>query len=263
MLGFVNDAGTAKRSIGLIENGFKVGIGFNLSFSLLQMLQFLAVIKQNYGMEAKRQKIKTVYNDFFSQPGTSPFLSQMMATYLNLLDWQVSEKTKGGPYSASLVGKPALESLFYCSHTHNWSESQSTTINNPYVFAKQYQISQSQFEWIVLTERGRSQAWCDLDGLFEKKQFMKVSFHMNIPLDKVIFRLFELDAPQAILYKFLSRIEDHQKRLLMARKVGSAKSIVDALVGLKAKQELGLYLENLPKGSPNRFYADSAFDNMK
>lgn len=32
-----------------------------------------------------------------------------------------------------------------------------------------FKISQPQFEWIVLNERSRSQAWRDLEGIFEKK----------------------------------------------------------------------------------------------
>lgn len=85
------------------------------------------------------------------------------------LDFQQKEK-QANPKAFEILDRPALETLYYASSQYKWSDTANNTIaNSPYKLMEVYKISQSQFEWIALNERSRSQAWRDLEGIFEKK----------------------------------------------------------------------------------------------
>lgn len=224
---------------------------------LFQMVQFLAVVS-NGQLKQRRMRIKSIYNDYFSQPGTSPFLSQMVANFLNLMNWQAAEEEAR---KIDLVGESTLYSLFHCSRNHQWTD---TAGGMPVLaFAKQYQVPDGQMEFVILTERASNHSWCDLETVFERKNLLKKAFLMHIPLDRVIQRLHALEAPQATLYFFLNHVPDLGKRLSIARNVNCAKAIIDSYVGLKLKADLMVYKDTLSAGSPERFYADKCIAKFK
>lgn len=49
------------------------------------MLQFYVIVQNTSNFEVKKQKLKKVYSDYFSQPGANVFYSQQVANYINLL----------------------------------------------------------------------------------------------------------------------------------------------------------------------------------
>lgn len=76
------------------------------------------------------------------------------------------------------MDRPVLETLSYVCSQHKWSDAaNATATNSPYKLMEVYKISQSQFEWIALNERSRSQAWRDLEGMFEKKVCAGIKHH--------------------------------------------------------------------------------------
>ncbi len=85
-------------------------------------------------------------------------------------DFQQSEK-QSNPKAFEILDRPVLETLHYASSQYKWSDAatNASAINSPYKLQESFKISQSQFEWITLNERSRSQAWRDLEGIFEKK----------------------------------------------------------------------------------------------
>lgn len=222
------------------------------------MVQFKTVLASGQAGQ-RRARLKAIYNDYFSQPGTSSFLSQTVANYLNLMNWQATEEESRK--SLNLVGQSTLQSLFHCSRTHQWTDASGGM--SVHSFAKQYQVPDAQLEYILLTERAMSKSWCDLETIFEKKNLLKKSFQLHIPLDRVLLRLHQLDAPQATLYYFLNQIADCNGRLLMSRTVNCAKATIDSYVGLKLKADLVVYKDSLPAGSPERFYADKCIAKLK
>ncbi|XP_059620786.1 vacuolar protein sorting-associated protein 16B [Phlebotomus argentipes] len=216
------------------------------------MLQYrLAVSTSN--ADLKRRKLSKVHNDYFLQPGAPIFHTRFVSDQLSLLEWQATE---------ALADKTVLESLYHACERHKWTDSKSLSPGNPYNMARKYQISASQFEWIALNERARSKAWKDLDALFERKTFIKSSFAIHIPLDKVVLRLHQLEAPVPVLNAFLARIDDTPKRLTLARKVGAVRSVIDCLVALKDKAELLTVRNSLEQGTPDRFYADNCLEGL-
>lgn len=181
------------------------------------------------------------------------------------LEWQHTEKSTNSKAFDLVDGSP-LESLYYACSMHKWNDTASASRYNPQRLLDQHRISLSQYEWVALNERARSQAWRDVEQLFEKKSWHSLktkTFAINVPLDKAIFQLHRLEAPSPILNHFLSKITDAQHRLALARKIGASKSVVDALVDLKDRQPLQAFVESLPSGTDVRFYADNALKSMK
>ena len=77
-------------------------------------------------------------------------------------------------------------------------------------------------------------------------------------MDKLILQLYQLEAPVAVLNYFLPKISDASHRLALAKKACATKSVVDALVELKNRQELEILCETLTPGVEERFYAENA-----
>ncbi|KAG4076347.1 hypothetical protein HA402_005790 [Bradysia odoriphaga] len=230
-----------------------------------EMLQFgvtTTLLKSNSN---KTSKLQSVYNDYFNQPGVNTFYAQIVASYVQLLDFQQKEK-ESNPKAFEILDRPVLETLSYASSQYKWSSTTSdTSANSPHKLSEIFKISQPQFEWIVLNERSRSQAWCDLEGIFEKKTWLNLkskSFSINVPLDSVIYQLHGLNAPVAILNYFLSKINEPNHRLAVANRVNATKSIVDALSELKDKSGLEKFIETLPVGTDGRFYAENTLKNV-
>lgn len=62
-----------------------------------------------------------------------------------------------------------MKTIYYSSSQHKWSDTDPTAKYNPLKLAEAYGVNQAQFEWVALNERAKSQAWKDLEAMFEKK----------------------------------------------------------------------------------------------
>lgn len=210
------------------------------------------------------QKLETMkkIRDLFSQPGCNPFLAQQVSNYVNLLELQINERLYFQPHD--ILEKSVIETLYFCCEKFNkWSEPTASAITNPYKVAENFGITPAQFEWIALNERGKSQAWRDIEGLFEKKSVLKKkSFAIHIPLELAIIRLYLLRTPQAVLNAFLQHVDDPERRLALSKKVGAIHSIVESLVHLKDKTALEEFKETLASGTAEYFYAEKAITTL-
>lgn len=88
------------------------------------------------------------------------------------------------------------------------------------------------------------------------------SFTIHVPIDKAILRLNDLNAPHPTLNKFLSNVDDLQRKLALSKRVGATQSIIDCLVALKDKNELETFVNNLENGTAEKFYGENAVKNM-
>lgn len=225
------------------------------------LIQFEVAAKGCSNLETRKTKLKRIYADYFSQPGTNQFYSNFVATYINLLEFQLSEKAAGHAGAQNIPGFPVLETLNYVLSRHKWNDTAQTPVDNPFKFAEIYSVTSSQLEWVALNERARSQAWRDVELLFEKKSWHTLKskkFQIHIPLEKAILQLYSLNAPCAVLNHFLSHLDDPHRKLMLSKKVNATRSIIDALVSLKDKVELENIREKLAQGTEERFYAENA-----
>lgn len=221
--------------------------------------------------DVKKQKLNKIYNESIAhQTGLiCPYYSMIITNYVALLEWQLKEKINNGKLINILDSSP-LESLYHACVNHKWSPASTdfsiSNQSNPYQFADTFKITQSQFDWIALIERGQSQAWRDLDTIFEKKTWHSLkttkSFSISVPLERVIFQLNSLDAPIDVLNIFLTHIDDPHRRLALAKRFNAGKSIVDSLVDLKNREELEKFIESLSVRDNVRIHAENALKNM-
>ncbi|XP_021706182.1 vacuolar protein sorting-associated protein 16B [Aedes aegypti] len=229
------------------------------------LLQFSIYVRSTSNIEFKRQRLKKIYCDYFSQPGANSFYAQLVANYINLLDLQVAEQHSNSSTAGSILDRSVLETLFYICGRYKWGDTSHQTNENPFKLAEAHQVAQSQFEWVALNERAKNQAWMDFEHIFEKKAWLNLkqkSLNIHIPIDKTILRLFSLHAPDPVLNNFLAKVEDPQRRLALARRVNAKRGIVDALVALKDRVELENFARSLESGTEERYYADNAFKSL-
>lgn len=231
------------------------------------LLQFSIFVCSTLNVEFKKQRLKKIYCDYFSQPGSNSFYAQLVANYINLLEYQTSELHASGGTSKAIgiQDKSVLETLNYVCGNYKWGDTSLQTNANPFKLAENHQVSQAQFEWIALNERAKRQAWLDFDHIFEKKAWLNLkqkSFKINIPIDRTILRLYALHAPDPVLNTFLGKVEDLQRRLALARKVHSRHGIIDALVMLKDRAELEAFRDTLDAGTEERLYAENALKSL-
>lgn len=224
------------------------------------IMQFKAAVTSKNVIQ-RLEKLKKI-NELFSQPGCNPFIAQQVSNCVNLLEMQINERLYFQPHD--ILDKPVIETLFYsCEKFQRWSDPSVNSMMNPYKIVENYGIAPAQFEWIAINERGKSQAWRDIETLFEKKSVLKKkTFVIHIPIELVIIRLHQLRAPQAVLNSFLQHVDDPDRRLALSRKVGAIHSIVESLVLLKDKSALEEFKETLASGTAEYFYAEKAITSL-
>lgn len=224
------------------------------------IIQFRAAVSSKNVIQ-KLEKLKKI-QELFKQPLCNPCLAQQVSRYCSLLELQINERLYFQPHD--VLEKSAIQTLFYCCEKfQKWSDQTTNSSTNPYNIVEAYAITPAQFEWIALNSRGKSQAWRDIEGLFEKKSVLKKkSFAINIPLELAIIRLHQLKAPQAVLNSFLQHLDDTERRLVLSRKIGAIHSIVDSLVILKEKTALEDFKDSLASGTAEYFYAEKAISSL-
>jgi VPS33B-interacting protein in polarity and apical restriction len=234
-----------------------VSMGHHQEAAILQFQS--AVASKNVIL--KLEKMKKI-QELFNHSGCNPFLAQQVSNYTSLLEMQINERLHFQPHD--VLENSVVETLYYCCEKfQKWSDPTANSLTNPYKVVEKYGVVPAQFEWVALNERGKSQAWRDVEILFEKKSVIKKkSFLIHIPLELAIIRLHQLRAPQAVLNAFLQHLDDPERRLALSKKVGAINSIVESLVLLKNPQELQTFKETLASGTSEYFFAEKAITNL-
>jgi VPS33B-interacting protein in polarity and apical restriction len=224
------------------------------------LLQFKAAASSKNILQ-KLEKLKTI-QELFNQPGCNQFLASQVSNYIALLELQINERLYFQPHD--ILDKSVIETLYFCCEKFNkWSDPTVNSITSPFKVSESYAITPAQFEWIALNQRGKCQAWRDIEGLFEKKSVLKKkNFSIHIPLELAIIRLHHLRAPQAVLNSFLQHVDDPERRLALSKRVGAIHSIVESLVLLKDKTALEEFKETLASGTAEYFYTEKAITNL-
>lgn len=218
--------------------------------------------------DVKKQKLNKIYNDTIANQTGSicSYYATIVTNYIALLEWQLKEKINH-PKLINILDSSPMETLFTASSNHKWTnDSSNAKQSKPYIFTEMFKISQPQFDWVTLNERAQCQAWCDLEKIFERKSWHSLkttkSISISVPLERIIFQLNALDAPADVLNTFLAHIDDPYRRLALAKRFNAGKSIVDALVELKSREELEHFIESLNIRDNVRIHAENALKNL-
>lgn len=166
------------------------------------------------------------------------------------------------------VNSSPVEVLYACcAKNTNWKDPDITQIISPYRLCNDQHISAGQFDWTALNERARSQAYADLQHIFEQvptwHPIKQKQFHINISLELAVIRLHDMGAPASVIYMFLSNMSSASEKLELAKRVKCTKAIIDALTALKDVPQLLQIRESLPDRSEEQFYCDNAIKNVQ
>ncbi|XP_073817468.1 vacuolar protein sorting 16B [Musca autumnalis] len=166
------------------------------------------------------------------------------------------------------VNSSPVEVLYACcAKNTNWKDPDITQLISPYRLCNDQHISAGQFDWTALNERARSQAYADLQHIFEQvptwHPIKQKQFHINISLELAVMRLHELNAPASVIYMFLSNVSSASDKLELAKRVKCTKAIIDALTTLKDVPQLLQIRDSLADRSEEQFYCDNAIKQVQ
>lgn len=225
------------------------------------LLQF-KVIVQSKNVIQKLEKLKVLQENLTKTPNN--FLGTQIKNYTTLLEMQINERLYFQPHD--ILEKSVLETLYYaCEKFPKFSDpTSSSSLTNPFKMCEEFNIAPAQFEWVALNQRARTQAWKDIEALFQKKSLVlkKKTFVISFPLEIAILRLYQLKAPQAVLNSFLQHVEDPERRLMLSKKVGAINSIIESLTILRNRSALEDFKESLPSGTAEYFYTEKAITSI-
>lgn len=214
------------------------------------MLQVKTELAKN-----NKVKLRQLLNEYTNSPGVIPIYCQILNNSISLSELLESN----GKNDLSPV-----EVLYMACSRHSWKEQNLSDPWSPYKLMNEHQISPIQFEWVGLNERARAKAFMDLEGIFERTSFLvkQKQFHISFSLELAILRLLLLEAPQAVLYLFLSKVTNNSRKLALARQVKCNKAVVDSLVAMKELPELEKLKLSLGEGTEDFFYCEQSIKNL-
>ncbi|XP_037954891.1 vacuolar protein sorting-associated protein 16B [Teleopsis dalmanni] len=227
------------------------------------LLKFKSVYTSNE-LQVRKQYLQQLARN--NSAGSNSLFQQIFHATLKLLE--LIEKERNSLDNLVHMDSTPVEVLYACCQKYNnWKEQDLISVLSPFRISAEQQISASQFEWTALNERAISQAYGDLESVFERlptwNPIKQKQFHISFPLDAAIVRLFELKAPSSVLYLFLSKISSSTEKLELAQRVKCTKAAIDAMIGLKDINQLTQLKDSLPERSEEQFYCDRAIKSLQ
>ncbi|EDW16768.1 vacuolar protein sorting-associated protein 16B [Drosophila mojavensis] len=214
-------------------------------------------------LATRKQQLQRLIDAYASAGvGIIPLYEQVFHSALKLQ--LVLEKEPLGDLSQRIGDDPTPIEVLYacCAQNKNWKEQDMLKISSPQRFAADQEISPAQYEWTALNERAQSQAYADLECIFERVSgwhpLKSKQFHISFDLTLAVQRLFELQAPATVLQLFLSKMSNSPEKLVLAQRVKCIKAVIDAMVSMKQQQELQQLKQTLPDRSEEQFYCENA-----
>nr|CAD7433426.1 unnamed protein product [Timema monikensis] len=218
------------------------------------MKQFQLAVQATHNPQRRIQKLKACLNNHFLATDKD---RQLVENYVKLLEWQLSMAGTDAELCKTLVGQSVLGSLSHACR-HHWGEPRGTS-GSPLTLSSQQGVSARHFQWTVLNVRASLQAWDDIDGLFITKSWLGGQKVKSVVLmERVVEQLHRHRAPYEVLLKYLSLIDNLDKRMAVARRIKCHKAVIDVFVLQRDRQALTHYKASLLTQSEDYFYAENA-----
>nr|CAB3267613.1 spermatogenesis-defective protein 39 homolog [Phallusia mammillata] len=156
---------------------------------------------------------------------------------------------KSHPRKESIIHKPVIDTLFYCCYYH-WGEAEGL-LSSPTSIRNQHKISEKQFMFTAVAALCRMRRWRDIENLLTvpRTLFRSSRLQAVIGFDRVVDVLSKNLAPGDALAKYCAEIETSDKRLEMAVKLKCFKVAIDTFVYQRDRQQLMLYLDQIPQAN--------------
>ncbi|KAK6631812.1 hypothetical protein RUM43_013876 [Polyplax serrata] len=220
------------------------------------MKQFEFIIQGIQNKKTKLQRLNTCYSNHFSLLDSND--KYLLKDYINFLEWTLTIDETG---TKSSMNNSVLDSLAYLC-TNHWDEPK-TSKTSPWFLSAMQNISERQFQWVILLERSQKQCWADIETHFLTKGWLSgKKLKGIISIEKIIVEMCKHEAPYNVLEKYFEVIGNYDKRLEVAKQVSCHKAVIDTLVLMKDRQGIIDYKMNLKPQSEEYLHAESVLRNQ-
>ncbi|XP_046616432.1 spermatogenesis-defective protein 39 homolog [Neodiprion virginianus] len=176
--------------------------------------------------------------------------------YIKLLEWQVA--VKATEFSKPLDIHSSVLDCLQNACQHHWNASEGSLVS-PTNLSKQHDVSPRQYQCVALTTRASMQAWDDIESIVLTKGWLgSKKLQTSLAIEDILQILHENQAPSSLLAKFLSYIDDLDRRLSLAKKLQCHRAVIDIFVLQRDRVALSEYKSSLHSQSEQYFYAENA-----
>lgn len=172
---------------------------------------------------------------------------QIVDSFIRLLEWEGSVNLP--------LGEPVSVCLEHACKLHWDSKGPSS----PFSLVEDQAVSERLFQWITLNVKAAARLWPDIDSLFITKGWLgNKRVKTELPMDEVVMKLHELDAPQAVLLVYLDLIDNVEKKLEVAKRVHCHRVVIDVYMSQRDRLSILKYRANLEPQSEDFIFAEQA-----
>lgn len=228
------------------------------------MLQFNQAIKSK-DPGVRLTKVKYVYRNSFDGFPELAEQTKYLKEYIDLLNRQLEIEDKDArdelekknhalvahPRQAPLPLCSMIITLYYCCRYH-FGEPENVP-SSPLAIRSTFKLTDKQYEWTVLSARGKLKQWKGLEQMFQSKGlFGSVKMKSAVGFDHVVESLHQHGAPEEVLRTYLNYIDDRTERLSLATKTKCHNVAIETLAAMKDRQKLEQYRGQIKGTAPEQ-----------
>ncbi|XP_046594120.1 spermatogenesis-defective protein 39 homolog isoform X2 [Neodiprion lecontei] len=181
---------------------------------------------------------------------------QNVRAFQRCCQWQVA--VKATEFSKPLDIHSSVLDCLQNACQHHWNASEGSLVS-PTNLSKQHDVSPRQYQCVALTTRASMQAWDDIESIVLTKGWLgSKKLQTSLAIEDILQILHENQAPSSLLAKFLSYIDDLDRRLSLAKKLQCHRAVIDIFVLQRDRVALSEYKSSLHSQSEQYFYAENA-----
>ena len=127
---------------------------------------------------------------------------------------------------SSVERRPLITTLSYCALYHNLKNDKFRAEE----LRKQFQVTDKQYEWAVITPLAKLRQWTDIQELLTStKWFGKKAEVSHIGFENVVNVLVKTSASTDIIIKYCNLINNVETRVKIGRELQLHDVVIDAL----------------------------------
>ncbi|XP_012263968.2 spermatogenesis-defective protein 39 homolog [Athalia rosae] len=219
------------------------------------MTNLQIVTKNTHQFERLLQKLQHCYRTHFT---ALPECKETcyVQNYIKLLEWQVA--VKATELSEPLKMHSSVLDCLQHACQHHWGASDGAVVSAANL-SKEHAVSPRQFQSVALSTRASLQAWDDVEALLLTKGWLgSKKLQTTLSIEDISKILHQNQAPSSLLAKFLSYVDNLDKRLELAKKLQCHRAVIDVFVLQRDRAALMDYKSSLHSQSEQYFYAENA-----
>lgn len=235
------------------------------------IMEFESILNRKEATKEKRLSLQRLLASVLDESTTSSHKNTVNSVYLQLMESSLKLMDFSSKFKCNEEHFSPVEMLYnYYLLGNNFGKEpsdKSGSFSIPLQFCVDQNISNAQFEWTVLNACARSKSYGILEGLFEKDGrwpgIKTKQFQINFALESAIQRLYDLEAPNALIYRFLARMANSDEKLELAKRVDCIKMVIDVLLLKKDSKALQTLRQTIDDKSELQFHCDNALKSLQ